>query len=92
MGKVLPQKQNEMTPENAVHKATQIFDDPTLSDRDKVDDLLWIDAQIYQNLGSASLGSDKEKAKRASACIYRFIKAIDAEKGQRFLNALGYTR
>lgn len=81
-----------MTPENAVAKSLEVFEDLGKDDKTKINEMLWYDAQIYQNLGKDSLGSDKERATKASACIYRYIKAIDHDMGQRFLNAMGYTR
>lgn len=81
-----------MEAEIAVAKAYEIVDNPQRDDQSKIDDLLWIDAQIYQNIGTDTPKNYKEKSKRASAVIYRLIKTMDQEKGQRFLNALGLSK
>ena len=81
-----------MEAEIAVARAYEIVDNPQRDDQSKIDDLLWIDAQIYQNIGTETSKNYKEKSKRASAVIYRLIKTIDHEKGQRFLNALGLSK
>jgi hypothetical protein len=81
-----------MEAEIAVARAYEIVENPQKDDQSKIDDLLWIDAQIYQNIGIETSKNYKEKSKRASAVIYRLIKTIDHEKGQRFLNALGLSK
>jgi len=81
-----------MDAEMAVAKAYEIVNDPQRSESDKVNLLLWVDAQIYQNIGTESSRNYKEKSRRASAVIYRLIKTIDQDKGQRFLHALGMNR
>ena len=81
-----------MEAEIAVARAYEIVENPQRDDQSKIDDLLWIDAQIYQNIGTETSKNYKEKSKRASAVIYRLIKTIDHEKGQRFLNALGLSK
>jgi hypothetical protein len=60
----------------------------TWSDRQKVDELLRIDADIYCNLGSESTKADKEEAKKKSKKIYRAIKDIDYLTGLSFLHVI----
>jgi len=60
----------------------------TWSDRQKVDELLRIDADIYCNLGSKSTKADKEEAKKKSKKIYRAIKDIDYLTGLSFLHVI----
>ena len=81
-----------MEAEIAVARAYEVAENPAMSELSKIDKLLWIDAQIYQNIGTDTSKNYKEKSKRASAVIYRLIKTIDHEKGQRFLNALGLSK
>lgn len=81
-----------MDAEMAVAKAYEILNDPKRTENDKINLLLWVDAQIYANIGTETSKMYKEKSKRASAVIYRLIKTIDRDKGQRFLNALGLTK
>ena len=81
-----------MDAEIAVAKAYEILNDPQKSETKKIDLLLWVDAQIYANIGSETSRVYKEKSKRASAVIYRLIKTLDHDKGQRFLMALGLTK
>lgn len=81
-----------MDAEIAVAKAYEILNDHKGNDLEKIDLLLWVDAQIYMNIGIETSKSYKEKTRRASAVIYRLIKVLDHDKGQRFLNALGMTK
>ena len=81
-----------MDAEIAVAKAYEILNDPKRSEKDKINLLLWVDAQIYQNIGIESSKNYKEKSRRASAVIYRLIKTLDHDKGQRFLTALGLSK
>jgi hypothetical protein len=80
-----------MNPTLAIEQAQLIFDQ-TLTDKETIDELLHLDAQLYHNLGIESSKTDKDKVKKASAFIYRLIKLLDVDKGQRLLLAMGLTR
>jgi len=47
---------------------------------------------MYQNTGTDTSKAEMESIRRASAFIYRLIKGIDYEKGQRFIQGMGLTR
>ena len=83
-----------MTPTQAIDKAQIVFIlfDESQSDKETIDQLLHIDAQMYANTGSDTSKAEMESVKRASAFIYRLIKGIDYDKGQRFIQAMGLTR
>ena len=80
-----------MTHSKAILDAQIIFEE-ALSDKECIDKLLHIDAQMYANTGEETSRAEMESIKRASAFIYRLIKGIDYEKGQRFIQAMGLTR
>ena len=80
-----------MTHTQAIYKAQIVFEE-ALSDKETIDQLLHIDAQMYANTGSDTSKAEMESVKRASAFIYRLIKDIDYDKGQRFIQAMGLTR
>lgn len=80
-----------MTHSKAILQAQIVFEEP-LSDKETIDQLLHIDAQMYQNTGLSTSKAEMESIKRASAFIYRLIKGIDYDKGQRFIQAMGLTR
>jgi len=80
-----------MTHTEAILQAQIVFEQP-LSDKETIDKLLEIDAKMYQNSGSNTSKAEMDSIKRASAFIYRLIKGIDREKGQRFIQAMGLTR
>ena len=75
----------------AILKAQIVFEQP-LTDKETIDQLLHIDAQMYANTGIAPSKAEMESVKRASAFIYRLIKGIDYDKGQRLIQAMGLTR
>jgi len=75
----------------AILKAQIVFEE-ALTDKETIDQLLHIDAQMYQNTGTDTSKAEMESIKRASAFIYRLIKGIDYEKGQRFIQGMGLTR
>lgn len=75
----------------AIYKAQIAFEEAT-SDKETIDKLLHIDAQMYTNIGIETSKAEKESIKKASAFIYRLIKGIDYDKGQRFIQAMGLTR
>lgn len=80
-----------MTHSKAIYKAQIVFEE-ALSDKETIDQLLHIDAQMYANTGEETSKAEMESVKRASAFIYRLIKGIDYDKGQRFIQAMGLTR
>ena len=80
-----------MTHSKAILQAQIIFEE-ALSDKETIDKLLHIDAQMYANTGKDTSKAEMESVKRASAFIYRLIKGIDYDKGQRFIQAMGLTR
>jgi hypothetical protein len=80
-----------MTHTEAIYKAQIAFEE-ALSDKETIDELLHIDAQMYANTGLDTSKAEMDSIKRASAFIYRLIKGIDYDKGQRFIQAMGLTR
>jgi len=66
----------------------KIYNYTTISDRDKIDKLLQIDATQYTNCGSESTKSEKAEVKRNSKYIYKTIKKIDNSLGSMFLKHL----
>tara|TARA_R110000868_G_scaffold135512_5_gene348066 strand:- start:44 stop:271 length:228 start_codon:yes stop_codon:yes gene_type:complete len=63
----------------------KILNYKTYSIRRKIDSLLEIDANIYCNLGKDSTNSEKLEAKKQSRAIYRAIRTLDKNTGDRFL-------
>ena len=59
-----------------------------LDDRQKIDELLRIDAMLYANMGIDSTPEERADTKKRSRLIYRTIKAIDMETGELFLRAM----
>ena len=80
-----------MTHSKAILQAQIIFEE-ALSDKECIDKLLHIDAQMYANTGEETSKAEMDSIKRASAFIYRLIKGVDYDKGQRFIQAMGLTR
>lgn len=80
-----------MTHSQAILQAQIAFEE-ALTDKETIDQLLHIDAQMYANTGVDTSKAEIESIKRASAFIYRLIKGIDYDKGQRFIQAMGLTR
>jgi hypothetical protein len=80
-----------MTHTEAIYKAQIAFEE-ALSDKETIDQLLHIDAQMYANTGLDTSKAEMDSIKRASAFIYRLIKGVDYDKGQRFIQAMGLTR
>lgn len=80
-----------MTHTKALIDAQIVFEEP-LNDKETIDALLHIDAKMYSNMGTDTTKAEKESVRRASAFIYRLIKGIDSEKGQKFLLGMGLTR
>jgi hypothetical protein len=55
-------------------KVSRIAEDFNKSIKERIDELLRMDADMYNNLGSDSTKEDKEKLKKNSRFIYRAIK------------------
>ena len=61
----------------------------TWSDRQKYDELMRIDTEMYCNLGTDSTKAEREEVKRKSRVIYRLVRDhIYPEIGRQFLNSL----
>jgi hypothetical protein len=52
---------------------------------ERIDQLLFEDANMYTNLGSDSTKSEKEEVKKNSRAIYRAIKELDEPTGKLLL-------
>lgn len=59
-----------------------------LTDKQKLDELLRMDATMYVNLGTESTQEERSEVKSRSRLIYRTIKAIDMDMGDLFLRAM----
>ena len=77
---------------NQAQQQAQAAYEDALSVKETIDKLLHIDAQMYASTGKETTKSEMEAVKRTSAYIYRLIKEMDADKGQRFIQAMGLTR
>jgi hypothetical protein len=66
----------------------KIAEDFNKTIRERVDQLLSLDANMYTNLGSDSLKKDKVEVKRNSKVIYKAIEKIDSHTGKQLLNHL----
>ena len=55
------------------------------TDKQKIDELLRIDCNLYANLGTDSTSEEKQEAKRKSIIIYRLIKTLDKKLGDELL-------
>lgn len=69
-------------------KIDKILAYKTVSDKEKIDRLLFMDADQYTNLGIESTKTAKENTKRNSRRIYRAIKTINNDMGSRFLRLM----
>ena len=65
-----------------------VVDDTTMTDKEKIDNLLWIDANIYSNMGLDSTRKEKYEAISNSKKIYTCIKSIDKEVGETFIRLI----
>ena len=63
----------------------RIAEDYQKTARDRIDQLLFEDANMYTNLGSDSTKADKEEVKKNSRAIYRAIKDLDESTGKLLL-------
>jgi len=63
----------------------KIFNYSSISNIEKINRMLKIDATQYTNLGSDSSKSEKEIVKKNSKYIYKVISRINPEIGRQFL-------
>ena len=64
----------------------------TWSDKQKIDELLHIDCNLYANLGTDSTKDEKDEVKRKSLIIYRLIKTLDRKLGDELLYSMDMKR
>jgi len=62
------------------------------TDKQKIDQLLHIDCNLYANLGTDSTRDEKDEVKRKSLIIYRLIKTLDRKLGDEFLYSMDMKR
>ena len=65
-----------------------VVEDTAMTDKEKIDELLRVDAIIYCNLGTDSTRKERDEATRYSKKIYNCIKAIDNEMGETFIRLI----
>lgn len=63
----------------------KILNYKTVSNKDKIDRLLELDANMYTNLGCDSTKSEVKEVKKNSRAIYRAIKTLDKDLGELLL-------
>lgn len=63
----------------------KIFNYTSISNIEKINRMLEIDAIQYTNLGSDSTKSEKEIVKKNSKYIYKIISKINPDIGRQFL-------
>mgnify|MGYP001081777578 FL=1 len=63
----------------------KIFNYKTISNIEKINRMLEIDATKYTNCGLETTKSEKEIVKKNSRYIYKVISKLDAEIGRQFL-------
>tara|TARA_B100000242_G_scaffold82598_1_gene54927 strand:- start:1155 stop:1367 length:213 start_codon:yes stop_codon:yes gene_type:complete len=59
-----------------------------ITDKEKIDKLLEIDAHLYTNLGIDSTKKERLEVKRLSKKIYRMIQDINSAIGKTLLQAM----
>jgi len=69
-------------------KINSILNNTNISDREKVDELLFMDASIYANSGIDSTDYELAVNKANSILIYEAIKTLDYDMGESFLTLL----
>tara|TARA_R100001443_G_scaffold113436_1_gene128091 strand:+ start:9403 stop:9642 length:240 start_codon:yes stop_codon:yes gene_type:complete len=62
------------------------------TDKQKIDQLLHIDCNLYANLGTDSTKDEKDEVKRKSLIIYRLIKTLDRKLGDELLYSMDMKR
>lgn len=63
----------------------KILNYKSVSNEDKINRLLEIDAIMYTNLGVDSTKTERNEAKKKSRVIYRAIKTLDRDLGDMLL-------
>jgi hypothetical protein len=66
----------------------KIIDFKSWSDKKKIDELLRLDCSQYTNLGLESSKSQRQEVKKNSRKIYKLIKKVDKELGDKFLRVM----
>ena len=66
----------------------KIVEFKTWSNKKKVDELLRLDCNQYTNLGNNSSKKEVEEVNKTSRKIYRQIKRVDKELGEKFLHLM----
>tara|TARA_R110000803_G_scaffold72729_2_gene136418 strand:- start:5672 stop:5902 length:231 start_codon:yes stop_codon:yes gene_type:complete len=66
----------------------KIVEFKTWSNKKKVDELLRLDCNQYTNLGINSSKKEVEEVNKTSRKIYRLIKKVDKELGEKFLHLM----
>jgi len=69
----------------SVNDIDKILEFKTWDTKQKVDELLRIDAAMYCNLGTDSTKQERAKVKSNSRLIYLAIKKLDRSSGEMFL-------
>jgi hypothetical protein len=60
------------------------------SDKKKIDELFRIDCYMYTNLGIDSTQKERDDVEKKSKYIYRAIKKIDPQLGDKLIHQLKY--
>lgn len=60
------------------------------SDKKKIDELFRIDCYMYTNLGIDSTQKERDEVEKKSKYIYRAIKKIDPQLGDKLIHQLKY--
>jgi hypothetical protein len=68
-----------------VNDIDKILEFKTWDTKQKVDELLRIDAALYCNLGTDSTKQERAKVKSNSRSLYLAIKKLDRSSGEMFL-------
>lgn len=71
-----------------IESFNDVVNDTTMTDKEKIDNLLWIDANIYSNMGMDSTQKERDEATRLSKKIYNCIRNIDNEIGEKFIRLI----
>ncbi len=74
--------------EDIKETAKRIATDFAKSIKERTDELLKLDCNLYTNLGSDSTEEEKKEVKKNSKFIYQSIKGIDEVSGKLLLSAL----
>jgi hypothetical protein len=74
--------------EDIKEKAEQYAKDFALSIKERTDNLLKLDCNMYTNLGSDSTKAERLEVKKNSKYIYKQIKGIDEDSGSLLLKSL----